>query len=1151
MKTVIVLPIQITLFLLFVGCLSLFINSNNINAHNLQQIGIESIVERGHFYLEGSKVPNLHASCYPGSDTIPYKEHVYSSRQYGQYLIGSIAYFFLSKLGITYTNDYIYASGMVTLFTSVLMTAIVVVLLFNISLFFTNNIFYSFLISVFMCFGTMVFPYSTITHYDIYAMFFLFISFYYLFRKYRMSGDDKPLSVFVSGACSGLSFFMSIKALPIILMMFVYIFCFKNKKDICIFIMAVFLGVLPTFLFNSFEFGNPFFFPETIGTTIFKDAAPKYFSLSNIISRFYIYFLSPSISIAFFSPIYIVSLFGFFLIPKKYFIEKVVLPFTLFATFLQLTTVQTTGCCQYGPRYLLMTVPFIFIGLSGFFIQRQSFIENLISKNIPVHKIIYCIGIISIIIFIPGGIVGAGYCDTSKHAFFSHISTIMMGQIPDFRFTAHGFTFILLAGLLFFIQNQEVWLLVKEKIKSFDQRYGIQWFYLSVIMIIAILARTYNLNGLPLGLYVDEASVGYNAFSIAEIGRDEHGNVFPLFFKAFGEYKNPVFIYFAAILIKLFGPSIYILRLTSSILGILTVFYTYKLSNVYFDKRVSLLAAFLLAISPWHLLFSRQAWDPSSLSLFLVLGLYLISKGLKNNDNRYILYSVIPIGISFYCYAIAKAFVPLLYLFFIMLNLKNVFKKKSIFISWLLLLLFLLSPLIYASNVNHEINGRFNMLSIVNAPEEIRNELKKTPFSFLTKTKLTLVPAIFVQNYFKHMSFKFLLTKGDGNLRHNPTGKGQLLFFTFWMGFIGLIYLLFKGEKLLYIFPVWFFLFPIPASLTWESLPHGGRTICGLPVFEILAAVGFYFSISAIKKAFSKPNKLLAILLTIILSMFFVKSIFDLNYSIKNFYQDYAKNSMIWYDYEVCAISKATQDISKSNIILSPFEINPISILFLQKIDPFEYFNKKISINYNKENDLKTFAKHTVRIGPLGKYKEGDKLSYIYNELTGEPMFELNIPPEPKLIINKNYKPKRIGGLNANYFQGANFDKFKFNKVDSKIDFDYIWGSPDKTINGDDFSIEWTGWIHVETSGVYKFITKNDNGIKLTIDDNLIINDWNESRPKVNIAEINLSAGWHPIVLDYNEVDGTALIKLEWQKPNGKREVIPSNVFSPDLIFKQ
>ena len=236
--------------------------------------------------------------------------------------------------------------------------------------------------------------------------------------------------------------------------------------------------------------------------------------------------------------------------------------------------------------------------------------------------------------------------------------------------------------------------------------------------------------------------------------------------------------------------------------------------------------------------------DPSALPTFFVLGFYLFSIGMLKDKNKYIILSGIPIGLCFYCYAAARMFVPVFYIIFLCLNYTRLMGKKQTLIIWAVLIAIILTP--YTNYKVEELQNRFNGFSIF-SPQSIQHEteeLQRSNLSYLTKNKLTIISSRFIKNYFTHMSFDFLLKNGDRNLRHHVGGRGQLLWFTFWMQFVGLIYIFYKRQTEFYIFPIWFFLFPVAASLTTESLPHAGRSVYGLPVFEILAAVGFYFLFS-------------------------------------------------------------------------------------------------------------------------------------------------------------------------------------------------------------------------------------------------------------------------------------------------------------------
>src|SRR5215207_3842207 len=73
----------------------------------------------------------------------------------------------------------------------------------------------------------------------------------------------------------------------------------------------------------------------------------------------------------------------------------------------------------------------------------------------------------------------------------------------------------------------------------------------------------------PPGFFIDESSVAYNAHTVSESGRDEHGEAWPLYFRAFGDYKNPTYVYLLAAVFRVTGPGMGVARLLSASLGAL------------------------------------------------------------------------------------------------------------------------------------------------------------------------------------------------------------------------------------------------------------------------------------------------------------------------------------------------------------------------------------------------------------------------------------------------------------------------------------------------------------------------------------------------------------------------------------------------------
>src|SRR5262245_25900597 len=89
----------LTLCLLY----GLTLNASNLTEFNLQQMGVEAIVERGVFYVEDSPTPLLD----PRGDVFELGEHLYAAKQPGQFMAGALVYFFLFRLGLSYLSNFL------------------------------------------------------------------------------------------------------------------------------------------------------------------------------------------------------------------------------------------------------------------------------------------------------------------------------------------------------------------------------------------------------------------------------------------------------------------------------------------------------------------------------------------------------------------------------------------------------------------------------------------------------------------------------------------------------------------------------------------------------------------------------------------------------------------------------------------------------------------------------------------------------------------------------------------------------------------------------------------------------------------------------------------------------------------------------------
>jgi len=168
------------------------------------------------------------------------------------------------------------------------------------------------------------------------------------------------------------------------------------------------------------------------------------------------------------------------------------------------------------------------------------------------------------------------------------------------------------------------------------------------IVLIALLLRFIFLGSIAPSLTWDETSWGYNAYSIGLDGRDEFGKLLPLtYLESFGDFKPPVYAYLDIFPIKIFGLNEFATRFPSAFFGTLTVLLTYFLVKEIFGKEkedLALISSFMLAISPWHIMLSRAAFEANVANFFIVFGVFLFLKALRTKP------IFLPLSVLFLCF---------------------------------------------------------------------------------------------------------------------------------------------------------------------------------------------------------------------------------------------------------------------------------------------------------------------------------------------------------------------------------------------------------------------------------------------------------------------------------------------------------------------
>lgn len=437
--------------------------------------------------------------------------------------------------------------------------------------------------------------------------------------------------------------------------------------------------------------------------------------------------------------------------------------------------------------------------------------------------------------------------------------------------------------------------------------------YILAIILLFLITRLYQIDTNPPGVYWDEASIGYNAYSILKTGKDEWGSFLPIHIRAFGEFKLPVYIYTTAIFENIFGLNELAVRLPAVLFSLGTLLFTFLLATrISSHKVIGLFSAFLLSIMPWFFIFSRTGYEVTAGLMFFILGLYLFLLGTQKY--YYIFLANFSLILSIYSYNSFRIIVPITLIFLLCYLFKKWLDKPKLFIFTVvinLLIFVIFSIPIVRLVVLDSGASRLQAVGVFSSSSE------------------RILPSL-AKNYISHFSPNFLFISGDINFRSNQPGFGELgwIFLPFIL--MGLIFIYKSRNVLLYLIPLMIVLAPIPASITKES-PHALRSIVMAPFLAILSACGIYYAGQLFKKDTAVYSIISALFLGFFLNYF---------YSFTNIYPN--QSSKDWqYGYKKVFTSYSGQLTAYDHVLVSDYQAQPyIFSLFYNQVSPDEFVGK-------------------------------------------------------------------------------------------------------------------------------------------------------------------------------------------------------------------
>lgn len=419
-------------------------------------------------------------------------------------------------------------------------------------------------------------------------------------------------------------------------------------------------------------------------------------------------------------------------------------------------------------------------------------------------------------------------------------------------------------------------------------------YYLILILLVATFLRLWKLSEVPVSMFGDELDVGYHAFNILKTGRDYSGNFMPLHFQSLAEWRTPLYLYSSVPTVAIFGISPLGVRLPAALFGILGVFGIYllvkemlicgkrgkDLDSKYLVKTelTSLTSALLMALSPWHIQYSRAAFEVTQLLVFYIFGIYFFFRSLRNGKWLWVSGSLLVLTPM--VYSSAKLFTPILLVLLFTIWFREILRmeKKHIFYA-LVGMLILGLPTVYTTFWGGGAQ-RFGYISVFTDPTRemevgvkrelaahVRGEtgvgLEPTLMDKVFYNKFTFWGDKIIDNYFQPFSSEFLFIKGDLNLRHSIEGVGQFYMVEAIALMLGLVLFFgkYNNKKIKIFIALWIILGVLPSAITRDGGRHATRLILILPPLAFLISYG----LSDIYYRLKKPYKAIFVLSYILL----------------------------------------------------------------------------------------------------------------------------------------------------------------------------------------------------------------------------------------------------------------------------------------------
>ena len=278
------------------------------------------------------------------------------------------------------------------------------------------------------------------------------------------------------------------------------------------------------------------------------------------------------------------------------------------------------------------------------------------------------------------------------------------------------------------------------------------WGVVLVVALVATGLHLFRLGEIPAPLFIDEAAIGYNAYSVGLTGADEYGVRFPLFFRCFDNYHDPVMVYTLVPLVYWSGLTPFVVRLPSAVFALLAAVAFGLLVQEYLRNRWWALAGgALFAVLPWVFPLSRSAMGGyTPMLLGICLGLTFLLRAFRQRSLAWAIAAGAAWSLAFYAHNIGRPMSAVVLLGFVVCFNRLLWRRWAVGLAFSASLIGLCLPLVLAVlRQPQSLTARFSTLAVWHDAPAVTELAKRLAVRYLD-----------------YLNPWFVFWRGDENLRH-------------------------------------------------------------------------------------------------------------------------------------------------------------------------------------------------------------------------------------------------------------------------------------------------------------------------------------------------------------------------------------------------